>query len=216
MSYPTAAEAKLYAYQYDADGSQGRASDDEMFPLLATRASRLFDSLCNRPSGYFAVADLEGSGDTSEERVFYGDGTNYLLVDPHAQPIDAGDVELPVGYTAPTFVDKDGYLIVTDSKGVLPSRTAVLDWWTWAGWPDGCPVTVTSVWGFAETQEDVKEAILELIISIWRSKDTAFARAIDLGGAASGTQFQIINEALPQRTREVIQRRQFFDKALVA
>lgn len=211
MSYPTAAEAKLYAYQYDETGSQGRASDDDLFPLLTTRASRLFDSLCNRPAEYFAVANLEGSAPATEDRVFYGDGTNYLLVDPHAQTITADDVEMPDTYTVSNFIDKDGYLILTDARGRLAGRSGYgFSSSYWTGWPDGCPVTVTSIWGFAEAQEDVKEAILELVIAMWRSKDSAFLKAIDLENQ------QVINEAIPKRTREVIQRRQFFDKALVA
>lgn len=212
MSYPTAAEAKLYAYQYDADGSQGRASDDELFPLLVTRASRLFDSLCNRPAEYFAVANLEGSSPATEDRTFYGDGTNYLLVDPHPGTIDSDDVELPDTYTVPNFVDKDGYLIITDSRGRLMSQhnnSYGYSYW-WTGWPEGCPVTINSIWGFAEAQEDVKEAILELVIAMSRSRDSAFLKAIDLENQ------QVINEAIPKRTREVVQRRRFFDKALVA
>lgn len=211
MSYPTATEAKLYAYQYDADGSQGRASDDDLFPLLVTRASRLFDLLCNRPANYFAVAEAEGSAPATDERVFYGDGTNYLLVDPHAQTIDSADVEMPSTYTVPTFVDKDGYLIITDAHGRIVSQYgsyAYSSWWN--GWPEGLPVTVTSLWGFDVEQPDVKEAILELVIAMWRSRDSAFLKAIDLENQ------QVINEAIPKRTREVIQRRQFFDKALIA
>lgn len=216
MSYPTADEARMYAYQYDADGTQGRVSDDELFPLLVTRASRLFDALCNRPAEYFAVANLEGSAPATDDRVFYGDGTNYLLVDPHAQPITADDVEMPETYTVSNFVDKDGYLILTDSRGRLAGGFGYGYSYEhgyaygWTGWPDGCPVTVTSIWGFAEDQEDVKEAILELIIAMWRSKDSAFLKAIDLENQ------QVINEALPKRTKEVIQIRRFFDKALVA
>lgn len=208
MSYPTASEARLYAYQYNAEGSQGRAADDELFPLLATRASRLFDTLCNRPAGYFAVANMEGSAPATEDRIFYGDGTNYLLVDPHPGTIDSDDVEMPDTYTVPSFIDKDGYLVITDSRGRLASHFCSSYWWT--GWPDGCPVTVTSIWGFAEIQEDVKEAVLELIIAMWRSKDSAFLKAIDLENQ------QVINEAIPKRTKEVIQKRKFFDKALVA
>lgn len=209
MSYPTPSEAKMYAYQYDADGTQGRASDDEVFPLLVTRASRLFDSLCNRPAEYFAVATTEGSAPATEDRIFYGDGTNYLLVDPHAQTITADDVEMPDTYTVSNFVDKDGYLILTDSRGRLAGHYGYGYSPWWSGWPDGCPVTITSVWGFAGAKEDVKEAILELTIAIWRSKDSAFLKAVDLEG-------HIINEAIPKITREAIQKYRFFDKALVA
>lgn len=214
MSYPDAEEAREYAYQYDAFGTQGRTADDTLFPLLTTRAARLFDTLCNRPAGYFAVANMEGSAPATEDRIFYGDGTNYLLVDPHPGTIASADVEMPATYTVPSFVDRPftnkdgGYLVITDSRGRLTSH--FYDSYWWSGWPDGCPVTITSIWGFAEIQEDVKEAILELIIAMWRSKDSAFLKAVDLENG------QIINEAIPKRTKEVIQMRRFFDKALVA
>lgn len=127
-------------------------------------------------------------------RTFYGDGTNRLRLDPYVPGTLNSTLGMLEGYTAPEFVESGGYLVLKGSDSVLtpfPIRPFGTGWWT------GVPITVTAKWGYSETPGDVKLAIIEWVINIWRETDPAGLKLVNLEGA-------VLRETMPPRVREVV------------
>lgn len=157
------------------EGADGYLDD------LAERASRIFDQECGVSPGFFEEAATAG------DRVFYGGGTNYLYVGAHNdETIASGDVTMPDAYTVPYFVDRDGYLIITSSTGVLSDR------YCYGGWPMGVPITVTGTWGYETIPADIKHAVVELAINLLRETDPQSVKLTNLEG-------QPLREKIPPR-----------------
>jgi hypothetical protein len=210
--YATLDEARAYGYQSSED-------DDPVLTAIITRASRIFDGYVGVADGYFAKGLAT---QTASARKFWGDGTNYLKVDPYLSS-PTPTIAMPTGFDAPTFLESNPYqsnrmaqaageFFLVKTYGDSESRFEGLNTLgsdagiffpldvlntgaLYVGWPDGIKVTVTAKWGFDQTPDDVKEAVLETTIAIWRGKDQAFARAVALE-----TNVQI-NDALPPRAK---------------
>lgn len=134
-----------------------------------------------------AVVWTENGADViASARTFYGDGTNYLKLDPYVAGTLNATMTVPTGYTAPTYVERNGYLILSDSTGTL-----VPGYWS-TGWQMGFPYTVTALWGFASTPADIKAAVIEWIINVWRETDPAGLKLVGLDG-------QVLRENMPPR-----------------
>lgn len=174
-SYVTIEDIIPYGWQVGED-------DKIFFDALRVRASRMFEILAFVGEDYFQ----KGSG-ALEAKTFYGIGSVYLYLPPF---YDLASVTMPTGYTVPYYYNADGFLRTTDVDGILYDPMAVYRTF----WPNGVPVTVTAKWGFREIPEDVKQAVCELIIATWRSKDQAFLKAVDLESR------QVIVKSIPERT----------------
>jgi hypothetical protein len=168
---------RTFAYQVDEDGLK-------FLEDLLPRASRIFDKLCDVSPNWFQPA----ADGPATAKTLYGNGSQLLALPPYFG--DEPTITLPDGYTAPHFVVKGGYLMTTDSNGVLQTGPKVV---YPAIWPSGVPIQITAKWGFEKTPDDVVEAVAELSIAIWRSKDTAFLKAINLESIS------VIAEAVPKR-----------------
>lgn len=119
------------------------------------------------------------------EQVVYGEGIAYLKIPPYIEGSIAVDgVEMPSGYTVPSYAEKDGYLVVTDSNGIALVPGIYPDDLGFpfylGGWPQGVPVTITAQWGYDGVPEDIKQVVIELAIKFWRQNDPAYARTADL------------------------------------
>lgn len=136
-----------------------------------------------------------GADVVASDRIIYGDGTNYLRLPPYVPGTLSAAVTVPDGYTAPDFVAQNGYLLMTDSTGVLASSPYV----SLSGWWRGVAVTVSAIWGYEATPEDVKAAIIELIINLYRETDPAFIKLVNIEG-------QPLREKMPPRVGEAIRR----------
>lgn len=123
-------------------------------------------------------------------RAIYGDGTNFLKLPPYV-PGSLTTVGWPADYTAQTYIEREGYLVRADS--------GVMVWSSLSGWYRGVAITVTAKWGFAETPQDVKAAIIELVINLWRETDPAFLKIVNIEG-------QPLRETLPPRVKEIAKR----------
>lgn len=167
---------KTFAYQFDE-------KDLKFLEDVLPRASRIFDKLCNVVPNYFQPADGEAS-----VKVVYGSGSQLLAVPPYFG--DDPTITLPDGYTVPKFVARGGYLLTTDSNGLLQTGTRNV---YPVVWPQAVPISITAKWGFEAVPADVVEAVAELVIAIWRSKDTAFLKAINL------ETMTVVQEAVPKR-----------------
>ena len=169
------------------------ALSDPDLEALIEEASRFFDLVCGVEPGYFEPAAAEAAATT---RTFYGDGTNYLKADPYLPGTLVGTLTVPSGYSAPDFVESDGYLVFTNSDHVLPrtsSRFSSFGWW------QGVPITLTAIWGFTATPADVQAAIKELVINLWRETDPAQIKLINIEG-------QPLREKLPPRVEDIARR----------
>jgi hypothetical protein len=200
--------------EVQAYGFQLKDEDLGTLQPIISRASRIFDRACELPDDHFAATTANAAA-----RTFYGDGTNYLRLDPyHSTPAPA--VTAPTGFTVPTFIEKrepgsnffalirtygdDGFLfdgIINQSiwegplfaSDLLLGRGAV-------GWIQGLPFSVTAKWGWASVPDDVIEATIEITLAIFRGKDTAFQRVISLDTNA------VVNAALPDRAKMIAEK----------
>ena len=166
--------------------------DDELDALIE-QASRFFDLECNVEPGYF-----EPAGDTATAKTIYGNGTNYLRLPPYVPGSLNTSITLPEGYTVPSFIEQNGFLVLTTSSGVLPPFQHFHNC-SWSGWYSGVAVTVSARWGFVATPADVKMAVIELVINLERETDPAGLRLKDLEG-------QPLREKIPPRVLEVAKR----------
>lgn len=165
------------------------AIPDDQVEMLIERASRFFDLLCGVAPGYFEAAEI-----TASNRTFYGNGTQFLRLDRYVPGSLNVSLSFPDGYTVPDFVERDGYLVLTDSSGVLGASHRCL-----TGWYIGVPITVSAKWGVESTPEDVKLAVLELAINLWRELDPANIKLVNLEG-------QPLREKYPPRVWEIARR----------
>lgn len=142
-----------------------------------------------------------GADVVASARTFYPGGLNHLKLDPYVAGTLTG-LTVPSGYETPYYVQRGGYLIRTGSDYVLPVTTS--DWI----WNAGVPVTVTAKWGFSETPADVRQAVIELVINLWREVDPASQKLVNLDGMA-------LRESLPPRVREIARHRRLSEARTV-
>ena len=191
MTYITKAEFRGAGSNPIVAQATTAALPDAQLDDLIEKASRYFDLLCGKTPGYFEMADTEPS-----ERTFYGDGTHFLKIDRYVSGSLNATITVPSGYTAPDFIERDGYLRITDSGGVL---LAGLSPTFSEGWWPNVPITISARWGFDSTPEDVKLAIIELSANLWRETDPANVKLVNLEG-------QPLREKYPPRVWEVARR----------
>lgn len=147
-------------------------------------------------TGPTAVTFTEHGADVvASTRVFYGDGGTLLKLDPYVPGTLDETITVPTGYTAQTFIEGDGYLIRADSTGIPIRDTPRF----YDGWAPYIPVTVTAVWGFESTPADVKQAVIELAINLWRETDPASLKLVNLEGG-------VLRESTPPRVKEIARR----------
>src|SRR5262249_12108993 len=210
--YATLAELKAYGYQ-------STSADDALLTTILTRASRFFDRAVGVKAGYFIAYN---GTDPATARKFWGDGTDYLKTDPYISTL-AITVAMPTGYTIPPYIESRTMAHQTDDgQGFFLIRTysnnesrygfvkdSNIDEYAGAlfaaninyiGWPIGVKVTVTAKWGFDALLEDVKEAVLETAIAIWRGRDQAFSRVVNLE-----TNIAVV-DAMPMRAKLIADR----------
>jgi hypothetical protein len=134
-----------------------------------------------------------GADVVATERTFYGNGSNYLGVDPYVPGSLNTTLEFPDGYTAPEFIEVSGYLEIVSLDGVRAPGLVYS-----SGWYGGVPVVVTAKWGFESTPADVKAAIIEWAINLWRETDPASLKLTNLDGSA-------VRESVPPRVKRIAQ-----------
>jgi len=193
MVYCTPAEVIEAGTQISASGPVAATTD--YLTKLIERASRFFDLAVGVPPQFF-----EPAGATTTPRTFYGDGTNFLRLDAYVAGTLVAAITVPDGYTAPTFIERDGYLVLTTSdNSLLHQWPPFPSWWRiGAGWWAGVPITVMAKWGYAATPADVKLAVIELTINLLRETDPASVKLINTEGL-------VLREKLPPRVWAIVE-----------
>lgn len=193
--YCTPAELRLVATKLTATNETNPATDDTLNRVIE-RASRMFDLICGVPPEHFEAAEENA---VATARTIYGDGTNYLLLPPYVPGTLNTTITLPDGYTVPTFIEQNGYLVLT-SNGLVPPFARFNNCY-WPGWYSGVAITVSAVWGFLATPADVNQAVIEWVLSIWRDSDPSQLKLIGLDG-----QISVLREKMPPRVGEISKR----------
>lgn len=170
------------------------ALTDAELDAIIEQASRHFDLVCGLTPGYFNPPAFP----FATTQTVYGDGTNYLRLPPYVPGSLNSTPTVPDGYTAPTFTEVNGYLVL-NSNGMLPPFPSFRTSWWGVGWWSGVAVTVSAIWGFEVTPPDVKEAVIELIINLVRETDPATVKLVNIEG-------QPLREKLPPRVADIARR----------
>lgn len=120
-------------------------------------------------------------------QTIYGDGTAYLTLPPHTGL--ATLVTAPSGYTVPAYRELDGFLVVTNSAGIVgqPVAYGLSQSWAWASagvWVQGVPYAVTASWGGSvDTMRALALANVEIAVSLWNFKDAGGYQAVGTDAA---------------------------------
>lgn len=178
--YVTEDQLRAFSHEFDS------LDDANAVATLLTAASRLFDNLTGVAENFYQAAPSPAAYTT---RVYYGNGTGYLPVDPYTalNPINPIVVDAANAYDVPPYTERDGMLIV---YGSYISR--------FSGWNDGVSVTVSANWGFTEIPADVQLATAHLAIHLWRTADPANAIIAGAEGAAARI------ETIPKVARDIV------------
>lgn len=187
-----ATDLYVTANELMANVQDPESSGTDPWEALALAVSRLFDAECDVRDGFFLPADADSS-----ERTFYGNGTEYVRLDPYvAESIE----EITVDGDAVTlddtdeYFENDGYLIFgvpVDRPGRTRSRVIARE----------TPVVVTARWGFAAVPADVKQACIEQGLFLWRKKDLAFSELSGVPSAVVTAKLSPTFELVTQRYR---------------
>jgi hypothetical protein len=184
MAYCTEDEVR------EAGAQIGTTFSDAYINAVIERASRFFDHLCGVEDEFF-----EPAGMTATTKIVYGDGGPYLRLPPYVAGTLNTTLDVPDGYTVPSFVERDGYLVLSSSpSGTLLTRSVV--GLNSSGWWDGLPITITARWGYEATPADVKLAVIEMVINVLRETDPANLNLLDL-------ERQPLREKYPPRVKQV-------------
>lgn len=177
--YVTPEEVGYLGHEWDS--SHPRAD------LLVTAASRMFDNLTEVGVDFYAAAPDPVD---YTERTFYGNGTGYLTLDPYTalNPTDPVVIDPDNAYDVPTYIEKDGMLVLYGSYQARRAST----------WTDGISIAVSANWGFAEIPADVTTACAHIAYHLFRTADPAFAVISGAGEAAARL------ETIPKIARDIV------------
>lgn len=142
-----------------------------------------------------------GADVVATNKTVYGDGLHYLKLPAYVAGSLSTTLTVPTGYTAPTFIERDGYLLITSTDGSLVpiSPTYSRYSYVYPGWYSGVPIVASAIWGFERTPEDIKMAVIEMVINLLRETDPAQLKLVSIDN-------QPLREVLPPRVKEVCRR----------
>ena len=180
MPYASVTELKRYALTQLEETSE---DDTQLSHYLAVATALIDNEL-----GY----SFEATNTTPQ--VVYGDGTPYLkLPADYLGPITG--VTAPSGYTVPDYVERDGYLITTDSSGVLYERTlsSLAYGYTYASvWLPRVPYTIAATYGYGATVPiDIKQLCIEIAVMVRKYAATGGSDVVGTETAAVTVRSQL-------------------------
>lgn len=135
------------------------------------------------------------------EKVVYGSNGPMLALPPHVGGVVSVIPSAPfVGYyPGLTFIEDSGYLKITDSLGQpqdvgAPYLNTLI-------WQRSIPFRVMAVWGWAANDphlDSVEQGTVEMFVTMWRSKDQAWTKAVNLDSNQ-----MMFNPAIPKRVKMI-------------
>jgi|SRR5215213_4395957 len=201
-AYCTADDIKAQAFEELND------AEDDLLDQLAEAASRIFDRAAEAPEGYFAAA---ADDSTPATRIFYGEGTDSLSLPPYV-PGTLSDVALPDGLPEIEFIEDSTQFILTRAY-ITPLSLSLTDPTYWPGrndwqrrssmgWPAGVAISVTARWGFGAVPGDVRQAVIQTAVLIFRDVDPARTAAADLEGQSVAADMPAMAKMVAEKWRE--------------
>jgi len=179
--YITLADVQGYLYQ-------AKQSDKDFIEsTLIPAACSFFDRLCNVEAGYFKKVDA-----TATAQIFYGNGMTFMVLPPFTGNIE--EIVMPAPYILPRYTVLGQRLQALTSEGNIPIGTMIGT----SFWPLGLAITIKAKWGSADKLPAVKQACAELVVAMWRSKDQAFLKAVQMETG------QVLTDAIPVRVKATI------------
>lgn len=176
-AYASVAQLRAYLKQAQQDAATTATLED-----ILDRASAFVDGEIGHAWGTSAAGT----------RTLYGDGTSYLQLPADYQAGSVTGVTTITGYVAPSYVEEDGFLIVTDSLGRMLTPTNVLIYQldrVWSNdplvWSRGIPYTIAATFGYGAIPADLVQVVLEIAGAIWKEKDSGFATVIGTEGGGA-------------------------------
>lgn len=188
VAYCSLLEVRRRAAGGSGSGGSGttNALPNAELEALIEQASRMLDLACGVVPGYFNPSPIP----IATTKTVYGGGINYLQLEPYIP--GSLTITYPDGYTLPTYYERDGYLVFTSGGFGPPFRFGT-------GWQEGIAITASAIWGFRETPADIKMAVIELVLNLWRETDPAQQKLVNLDGMA-------LRERMPPRVGEIARR----------
>lgn len=171
-------------------------ANDAKIQKVLDRATQIIDTLLG-----FGFT-LSGAAGT---QIVYGDGTDYLEP-PAFVSGSVTAVTAPTGYTVPSYVVKDGVLIITRDSliGPLYGSEALAGrlYHPLGGWLEGVPWTVAATFGYSAYPTDIVEACLEIAVDLWRFKDAGSIKMVGVEGAGV-----VSGKGLPPTAKIILDKR---------
>ncbi len=175
------------------------SSDEDKAALgrMLTRGSRAIDAYTRRADDAFAPAPEDES-----EQIIYGTGQAVLLL-PEFVAGSIESVTAPQGYYLPAgYVEFRRRDITTGALRVgLHTATTDKILTPRVVWASGVPFTIVARWGFQAIPGSIKEALLQLLVRWWRTKDEAFTGVI----GSLGTDRTIIERGFPSGVKTLLE-----------
>ncbi len=139
-------------------------------------------------NAYLGAGASLGAASISSKTV-YGDGTRMLLLPPHTDG-SASAVTTLAGYTVPSYTQQGGYLVTTDSTGIVNGDASYglsAQWYNYGYpmyvWQRGLPYTVTATFGYdTSTLAILKAVTLDLAVQLHRYRDSGGSETIGAEG----------------------------------
>lgn len=156
--------------------------DTHEWDTALDRCAAAATALIENELGYSFAATAVGT------RAVYGDGTDYLLLPVNAVAGTVTAVTTLAGYTVPSYVEQSGYLVVTDSAGIIaPSRSlyGLTGLYPYGGWLRGVPYTVSATYGYGAVPEDIARLCAEIAVIYWRFRDSGGSEVVGAEGGAT-------------------------------
>ncbi len=125
-------------------------------------------------------------------KTVYGEGTRMLLLPPHTDGSVTAVTTL-AGYTVPSYTQQNGYLVTTDSTGMINGDAFYglsAQWYNYGYplyvWHRGLPYTVTASYGHSTATLAILKAVtLDIATQLWRYKEAGGSETIGAEGGVT-------------------------------
>lgn len=171
-------EAKLL--ETYAEAPEGTPTN--IWQQLADAASLQFDREADVSQNFFAPA-----GNQPSTKYFRSDGTQHIRLLPFiggsitAITVDSVALSLP----SEDYFESDFFLVF--DYEIEKNKI----------------IAVTAKWGFTDTPPDIKQAVIEQALFLWRKKDLAFADLANVASAVANAETSQTFAGVAQKYREI-------------
>lgn len=166
------------------------ADNIDVWNLLAESASRLFDRACDVEDGFFGKA-----GVSAAEKTVQSNGTAYLRLPPFVEGSITGIIEVSPSSVETLLSESADYDL---RESYLIRKTSIGSFIFRSFYDRSVKYKITARFGFPDIPADVRQAVIEQALMLWRRKDLAFTElsgvSTAVAQAAYSPTFQVVSE----------------------